>query len=185
MQRLRESCFLAQLPAHNSVHTGRPIALKKGDLMFKQSLLVLVAAGVISIAPQFAGAQDNPSNDQQTAPAQGSGMHHRGMQDPAQRTQELTRKLKLTSDQQTKVMDIFQAAHSQMESLHQDSSLSQEDRRAKMMDIRKGADSQIRAVLDSTQQKKWDEMQARREQHMENHRGGSPDAGSSAPPPQQ
>jgi protein CpxP len=155
--------------------------------MFKQCLLVLVAASLISIAPRFAAAQDSPSNDQQAAPAQGNGMHRRGMPDPAERTQELTRKLKLTSDQQTKVTDIFQSAHTQMESLHQDSSLSQDDRRAKMMEIRKGADSQVRAILDSTQQKKWDEMQAKREQHMENRRGGSPDAGSGqqSPPPQQ
>jgi len=151
--------------------------------MFKQCLLTLVATSLISIAPQIAVAQDNPSTDQQAAPAQGNGMHHRGMPDHAERTQELTRKLKLTSDQQTKVMDIFQSAHSQMESLHQDSSLSQDDRRSKMMEIHKGADSQIRAVLDSTQQKKWDEMQAKREQRMEN-RHRAPDAGS-APPPQQ
>jgi periplasmic protein CpxP/Spy len=152
--------------------------------MFKHCLLVLVASSLISIAPQFAAAQDTQSNDQQAAPAQGNSMHRRGMQDPAERTQELTRKLKLTSDQQTKVTDIFQSAHTQMESLHQDSSLSQDDRRAKMMEIRKGADSQVRAILDSTQQKKWDEMQAKREQHMGNRHGGSSDAGS-APPPQQ
>ena len=30
-----------------------------------------------------------------------------------------------------------------------------------MMDIRKSTDDQIRGLLDSTQQKKWDEMQAK------------------------
>jgi hypothetical protein len=74
-----------------------------------------------------------------------------------------------------------------MESVHQDTSLSQQDRRAKMMEIRKGTDAQIRGLLDSTQQKKWDEMQARREQWMQNRRSGAPDAGSDqpGPPPQQ
>jgi hypothetical protein len=71
-----------------------------------------------------------------------------------------------------------------MEGLHQDSSLSQQDRRAKMMDIHKATDAQIRGVLDANQQKKWDEMQARREQRMQNRNQGPPDAGS-APPPQQ
>jgi len=42
-----------------------------------------------------------------------------------------------------------------MESLHQDTSLSQQDRHAKMVDIRKATDSQIRELLDSNQQKKW------------------------------
>jgi protein CpxP len=155
--------------------------------MLKQCLLVLLAAGLITIAAPFAAAQasnDSPPNNQQ--PAQGNGGWRHGPPDPAQRTQELTKKLKLTSDQQTKVQDIFQSERSQMESLRQDTSLSQQDRHAKMMDIRKSADAQVRALLDSTQQKKWDEMQAKREQWGQNRRHGPPDAGSQqGPPPQQ
>jgi hypothetical protein len=71
-----------------------------------------------------------------------------------------------------------------METLHQDSSLSQQDRHTKMMDIHKTGDAQIRALLDSTQQKKWDEMQARREQWGQGHHG-PPDAGDRQPPPPQ
>jgi len=150
--------------------------------MIKQSLLILATAGLISIAP-FATAQDNPSNNQPSAPAQEHGRWH-GHEDPAQRTAELTKKLKLTSDQQTKVQDALQSEHSQMESLHQDSSLSEQDRRAKMMDIRKTTDGQIRGLLDADQQKKWDEMQAKREQWMQNRHGGPPNGGSGAPPQQ-
>jgi protein CpxP len=153
--------------------------------MLKQSLLVLVAAGLISIAGQFATAQDNSSNDQQSA--QDNGGRHHDRPDPARRTAELTKKLNLTSDQQPKVQEALQSERSQMESVHQDSSLSQQDRRAKMMEIHKGTDAQIRGVLDSTQQKKWDEMQAKREQWMQDRRQGAPDTGSGqqAPPPQQ
>src|ERR1700730_6968256 len=144
--------------------------------MIKQSLLILATAGLISIAP-FATAQDNPSNNQPSAPAQEHGRWH-GHEDPAQRTAELTKKLKLTSDQHTKVQDALQSEHSQMESLHQDSSLSQQDRRTKMMEIHKSTDGQIRGLLDADQQKKWDEMKAKREQRMQNREGGS------APPQQ-
>jgi protein CpxP len=144
--------------------------------MIKQSLLILATAGLISIAP-FVRAQDNPSNNQPSAPAQEHGRWH-GHEDPAQRTAELTKKLKLTSDQQTKVQDALQSEHSQMESLHQDSSLSQQDRHTKMMEIHKSTDGQIRGLLDADQQKKWDEMQAKREQRMQNREGGS------APPQQ-
>lgn len=151
--------------------------------MLKHSLLVLVAVGAVSVAVPFAAAQDSPPADQQSQPSQEHGGWHRGQQDPAQRTQELAKHLKLTSDQQTKVLDALQSAHTQTESLRQDTSLSQQDRRAKMMDIHKNTDSQIRGLLDSNQQKKWDEMQAKREQRMENHH---PDAGSNpTPPPQQ
>ena len=151
--------------------------------MSKQRLLVFIAAGAISIAATFAAAQDSPANEPQSPPAmQGNGGWHHGPPDPAQRTQELTKRLKLTSDQQTKVMDILQSEKSQMESLRQDTSTPQQDRRAKMMDIHKTGDTQIRALLDPTQQKKWDEMQARREQMMQNrHQGGSDQP---APPPQ-
>jgi periplasmic protein CpxP/Spy len=150
--------------------------------MFKQSLLVLVAAGAISIAASFAAAQDSPSqnqnNDQQSSPEHN---RHHGM-DPAQRTQELTKKLKLSTDQQSKVKDALESEHSQMESLHQDSSLSQDDRRSKMMEIRKTTDTQIRGLLDSNQQKKWDEMQAQRGQWGQHHGQGAPD--QQAPPQQ-
>ena len=150
--------------------------------MLKQCLLVLLAAGLISITAPFAAAQasnDSPPNNQQ--PAQGNGGWHHGPPDPAQRTQELTKKLKLTSDQQTKVQDILQSEHSRMESLRQDTSLSQQDRRTKMMDIHKTGDAQIRALLDSNQQKKWDEMQAKREQWGQGHHHGD----QQPPPPQQ
>ena len=155
--------------------------------MLKKYLLVLVAAGAISIAAPFAAAQDNQSNDQQAPPSQENGGRHHGPPDPAQRTAELTKQLNLTSDQQAKVLSVLQSERSQMESLHQDTSLSQQDRRTKMMDIRKTTDSQIRALLDANQQKKWDEMQAKREQWMQNRHSGPPDSnsGQQAPPPQQ
>ena len=146
--------------------------------MLKQSLLILAAAGLISIAAPFAGAQDTM---QQSAPMQDNGGRHHGPPDPAKRTAELTKKLNLTSDQQTKVQDILQSEHSQMESLRQDTSTSRQDRHIKMMDIHKSTDANIRALLDSTQQKKWDEMQAKHE-GMHNGHGGPPEGGA---PPQQ
>ncbi len=150
--------------------------------MLKKCLLVVLAAGLISMAAPFAAAQ---ANDNQSAPppSQENGGHHHGPFDPAQRTQELTKKLKLTSDQQTKVQSILESEHSQMESLRQDSSVSQQDRHSKMMDIHQTSDTQIRALLDPDQQKKWDEMQAKHGQ-WGHHRGqGAGDQQS--PPPQQ
>ena len=102
--------------------------------MLKQHFLVFVAAGAIAMAAPFAVAQDSPTNNQSSQPSQERAKGHHGHRDPAQRTQKLTKHLNLTSDQQTKVQEIFQSEQSQMQSLHQDSSLSQQDRRAKMMD---------------------------------------------------
>lgn len=157
--------------------------------MFKPRMLVLVAAGLMAVVAPFAAAQDNsaappPSQD---TPMQDHGHMRHGPPDPAMRTQRLTKRLNLTSDQQAKVQDIFQSEASQMDSLHQDTSLSGPDRHAKMMDIHKNTDTQVRALLDPTQQKKWDDMQARRDQWMEHRHQGPPNAGSDqqAPPPQQ
>ena len=149
--------------------------------MLKKHLLILLAASLISIAAPLAAAQSAQSNDSQSAPnnqqpAEARSGGHRGP-DPAQRTQELTEKLNLTSDQQTKVQNILESERSQMESVRHDTSLSPQDRHTKMMDIHQTSDTQIRALLDSSQQKKWDEMQANREQRGQGHRHGPPDAG--------
>ena len=97
--------------------------------------------------------------------------------DPEKRTEMLSKHLKLTSDQQPKVLEILKTEQSQTESLHSDSSASQEDRHSKMMEIHKTSNDQIRALLSADQQKKFDEMQSRHEQW--NHGGGQ------QPPPQQ
>ena len=50
-----------------------------------------------------------------------------------------------------------------------------------MMDIHKASNDQIRGLLNADQQKKWDEMQSRREQMMQGHHPG----GEMAPPDSQ
>ena len=147
--------------------------------MLKQCVLALMLAGLIYTVTPSATAQDNGSNDQQSAPAGAPMEHGRGGRhmDPARRTEMLTKKLNLNSDQQAKVLDILKSAQSQAESVRSDSSTPQAERHTKMMEIHKSADDQIRSLLNSTQQAKWDEMQARHEQH-EGQRGQG-----QAPPP--
>lgn len=149
--------------------------------MVKHALLALVVAGLLyTVSP--ATAQDNGSPDQQAAPAGPPERGHRHF-DPTQRTEMLTRRLKLNSDQQAKVLDILKSEQSQMQSLHSDTSTSQDDRRAKMMEIHKASDDQIRGLLDSNQQKKWDEMQSRHEQ-WQGHRGDGQAPNGGATPQQ-
>ena len=149
--------------------------------MLRHCFLALLLAAVLSTVPRFAVAQDSGSNDQQSAPAGAPPEHGRGRHfDPAQQTETLTKQLKLTSDQQPKVLDILKSSQSQMESLRSDSSLSQDDRRSKMMEIHKMSNEQIRSLLDDKQQKKWDAMQSQHEQwrghHQEGQAPSAPDA---------
>ena len=143
--------------------------------MLKHSLLALTLAGLIYAAPAVAqnAAPNGAAPDQPSAPnAQQQQWHGRGEMDPAKHAEMLAKKLNLNADQQTKVQDIFKTEQSQMGSLHNDSSMSRDDRHAKMMDIRKTSGDQVRALLDPTQQKKWDEMQSEREQRQGHRHGG-------------
>ena len=104
--------------------------------------------------------------------------------DPEKRTAMLTKQLKLSSDQQSKLEDILKSEKSQMESLRSDSSVSQEDRHSKMMEIHKSSNEQIRGLLDPDQQKKWDDIQSKQMERY--HHGGQAPAGTpNATPPQQ
>jgi Spy/CpxP family protein refolding chaperone len=145
--------------------------------MSKTSLLALTLAGLVSVGTISAVAQDSGSN-QQSAPSQSAPMGQEGHGhrhfDPEKRTEMLTKQLKLTSDQQPKVLDIFKSEQSQMQSLWSDNSTAQDDRRSKMMEIHKTSNDQVRALLTPDQQKKFDTMQTRHE-----HMGGGPDN----PPP--
>ncbi len=146
--------------------------------MFKRFLLTLALVTLMAGIPVL--AQDNGGN-QEATPQAAPPMHghEHGRFDPAKRTEMLTKQLNLTSDQQSKVQDVLKSQQSQMQSLFSDTSVAPEDRRSKMMDIHKASSDQIRALLNSDQQKKWDEMQSRQEQRME-HRGmGKP---STTPP---
>jgi len=157
--------------------------------MLRHCLLALTVAGLLYSVNPAALAQDNPSSSQEAPPAGTPPEHAHGRMhmDPAQHAAMLAKHLKLSSDQQSKVEDIFKSEQSQMEGLHSDTSLSQQDRRSKMMDIHKTSNDQVRALLNPDQQKKWDEMQSKREERMHNHHGGDNGPGGAAnptPPPQ-
>jgi|SRR5215469_9409979 len=160
--------------------------------MLKHCLFVLTWACLFCAVSSMAIAQDNGANNQQSTPGgpegrPGHGPGH-GPMDPSKRAATLGKRLNLSPDQQSKVEEILKSEQSQMQSLHADSSVSQEDRHSKMMEIHKSSNDQIRALLNDDQQKKWDEMQSKQQQWMQgHHHGGEGPGGSSesAPPPTQ
>jgi periplasmic protein CpxP/Spy len=89
----------------------------------------------------------------------------------------LTQKLNLTADQQTKVKAIDEDTGKQMMAVRNDTSLSQDDKRAKMMDIRKSSQDKIRGVLTDEQKMKYDAMLAEMKERMkERQQGAAPPA---------
>lgn len=102
-------------------------------------------------------------------PPQGGG---RGPMSTADQLKDLTDKLSLTDDQQTKVKTILEDTRAQMQKLRGDDSLSQEDRMAKGRALREAANGKIRDVLTDDQKKKFDQMEQDRRDRMKQRQGG-------------
>jgi Spy/CpxP family protein refolding chaperone len=164
----QRGCEISEEPAgrlHYRIRKSIQIQFEGVSLMLKRYVMTLVLALFAVTSYSFA-QQDNqnqPSGQESSGQHRGGG---RGWGNPAEMTKRLTEQLNLTSDQQTKVQGILEDQQKQRETLMQDSSLSQDDRRAKGMELRKKTMSDIRAVLTPDQQKQFDDMQARHEQEM-------------------
>jgi Spy/CpxP family protein refolding chaperone len=120
------------------------------------TILVLSAAGVTF-------AQTSP---QASTPDKHAGMHQKG-QSAEQHLQMLSEKLNLTDDQKAKLKPILQDQMQQMKAVREDSSLSEDQRRAKMKSIHESLHDQINAVLTPEQQAKFKQMQ---HEEMEKHK---------------
>jgi Spy/CpxP family protein refolding chaperone len=94
--------------------------------------------------------------------------------------EELTQKLSLTPDQQKQVGDIIKAGREQMRTIHENDSLSDDDKRAQMKQATSATRAQIRAVLTPDQQKIFDTLPTRGPRPQNPPPGGAP---SDSPPP--
>ena len=105
----------------------------------KRNLVAVVAAGAIALCG-FIIAQAQADPGSACAHGHAFGLH------------ELTDKLNLTADQQTKVQPILDATKPQIAAIHQEAM-------QKMKTVIQGAVSQIRPILTADQQTKLDAIQ--------------------------
>ena len=115
----------------------------------KRNLLTVVAASAIALGG-FVVVQAQPGSG-------GGGHGH------AFGLQHLTDKLNLTSDQQTKVQPILDAAKPQIQAIHQEAM-------QKMKTVMDSTLSQIRPLLNPDQQKKLDAIQKAHQDMMNAHK---------------
>ena len=120
---------------------------------------------VLSVAGLTFAQTSQPS--QAPTPDKHAGMHQNG-ESADQHLQMLSEKLNLTDDQKAKVKPILQDQMQQMKAVREDSSLSEEQKRAKMKSIHESLHNQINAVLTPEQQAKFKQMV---QEHMDNHKG--------------
>ena len=144
--------------------------MKKNAIRFLIVAFALAALSLPALA-QAGGAANT------TGEGQGQGQHH-GMPTVDERVQHMTKALNLSDDQQTKVKSILEDQRSQMMSLRQDTSLSQQDRRAKFQQIHEATEQKLRDVLNDDQKAKFEQMQARHKEHM-GKQSGQGDTGTS------
>ena len=74
------------------------------------------------------------------------------------RLQKLATELNLTDDQKTQLKPVLQGEFKQLKAVHDDSSLSPDQKQSKMTEIHDGAKSQINSILTPEQQKKLAEI---------------------------
>ena len=101
--------------------------------------------------------------------------YHGRTMDPDQLLARMTKRYKLTPDQQSQIKPILQDEQQQMQSMRTETSSSREDKRAKMQSMHQASTQKIEAVLTDEQKQKFDadqqKMQERRAEHMDGSSG--------------
>jgi protein CpxP len=122
-----------------------------------------------------------PQNGQQSEQGMGRHMGGRSMPSVDDQVKHLSKKLNLSADQQAKLKPILEDQRTQMEAIHNDSSLSREDRFSKMQSLRENSDTQIKSLLNDDQQKNFDKMREEQKSRMGRWRRGGENAPATPP----
>ncbi len=132
-------------------------------------------------------SQDKGQTDQQAQPGaqdQQQGPRHRGPR--ARRAarrhnmQELAQKLNLTDDQKKQFQQIRQNSMEQAKAIHNDSSLTQDQKREKQMALRKQSHQEMFKVLTPEQQARLKQMREEHRQKMQQKKSETDKSSSSS-----
>ncbi|HZS72007.1 MAG TPA: hypothetical protein VFA13_09230 [Candidatus Acidoferrum sp.] len=119
---------------------------------------VLVALALAAFTSRGAVAQEASQQQEQSHASQQSSVDAR--------LNHLSEELNLTQEQKTKLRPILADEAQQLQAIHNDTSLSREQKMAKMKEVRDSHQPQINEILTPEQQKKWAEMKKEaREKH--------------------
>ena len=113
----------------------------------KNMLVAALVAGALIAGSSSVLAQDSNTN---TPPA---GEHHMKGGHP-----DFATALNLTDDQKPKFQEIMKNAMDKRKTLRDDTSLTPEDKKAKMKEIQDDMNDQLKALLTPDQYAKWEKM---------------------------
>lgn len=133
--------------------------MKKLNLVVTTLVLILTGAGVSQRSSATPVDQPHQTKSGQT--------RHQEMMTPEAMVEHLSTELNLTEDQKAKIKPMAEDFYKQMNEVHQDSSLSEPERRDKIRQIHENALDQVKTILNPDQREKFDEMMASHGHHSE------------------
>lgn len=119
---------------------------KKTQLLVLSFALILAVSWVPAIAQGTTDQASTMAADQETKAKVQAGLQH------------LATELNLTDDQKAKIKPVLQNEFAQLKAVDADSSLSADQKQAKVTEIRGSAKSQIQSILTPEQQQKFAAM---------------------------
>jgi protein CpxP len=153
------------------------LKLTLAAMLLGLSVASLLRAADQSAPVQTVPVQTGPSIQPEPATPPGSGEKPQHMMDPERVLKMLTKKLSLTDDQQAKVRPLLQAQADQVNALHDDASLPDDEKREKFRAIRQSTFKQIGDVLTPEQKGKFKDMRPAHD------KGSPPPPPADGPPP--
>jgi hypothetical protein len=131
------------------------------------AVITFTVFGVFTLCSGLVLAQT--SQDTAGVPCRGMSMQ------PEKRLLKMDRSLNLNEEQKTKIKPILEEESKKINAIRDDSTLTRDQKRAKLRDIHSATYEQIKPVLTLEQQKKHDEMRkAAWEWHKKGHFAASP-----------
>lgn len=136
-----------------------------------------VHLALLGLALGVAGTAVAQSSQDATAPtASTTAMPAHQPPDPQQQVARLSRKLQLTPAQAAKIEPILQSRQQQMQQLRANTSMTPNDRHAKMRSIMQDSNTQLQSVLTDSQKQQYQQMMQQAMQHRQDKKGSSDDA---------
>ena len=120
----------------------------------------MLATG-LTLCAAAAFAQDSSARRQRFRTGTGGGMGRRAPMSPDQQLAQMTTRYNLSADQQAKIKPILEDQAAQMTTMRSDTSMSRDDRMAKMTSLRTDSQTKIEAVLNDQQKQQYEADQQR------------------------
>jgi hypothetical protein len=145
-------------------------------MLMRSRLFTFALGGALTLGVSATAIAQEPASPPPDQAQGGPGGGGPRRMDPNKQLEHMTQALDLTADQQSQIKPVLIDRQQKLQTLFQDQSMSEDDRRAKARSVVEESNSKIESVLNDQQKQKFAAMQ----QHMRRGPGGPPPGG--APP---